>query len=156
MHIISSMAAIKGKRFIAGILFIAYLIVLCYLLFFSEEMGRTFSERQYQYNLVPFKEIWRFLHSWRILGIGVVLINLVGNVLAFVPFGAFLPIFVERSRSFWRTTLWGFDFSLCVELLQLITKVGCFDVDDLLLNTIGAACGYAVYYFFIHRRRREK
>lgn len=148
------MDATKRKRFIAGILFTTYLVVLCYFLFFSEEMGRTYSERQYHYNLVPFKEIWRFLHYWRILGIGVVVINIVGNIAAFVPFGAFLPIFIGKSRSFWRTTLWGFDLSLCVELVQLLSKVGSFDVDDLLLNTIGAACGYGVYYFFTHRRQK--
>ncbi len=150
------MAAIRKKRVLAGILFAAYLIVLCYFLFFSEEMGRTYSERQYHYNLVPFKEIWRFLHYWKKLGIGVVLMNIVGNVAAFVPYGTFLPIFSKRARSFWRTTLLGFDFSLCVELVQLVSKVGSFDVDDLLLNTIGAACGYAVYYSYIHRKKRGK
>ena len=35
--------------------------------------------------------------------------------------------------------------SLLVELLQLVFKVGSFDVDDLLLNTIGGLLGYLVY-----------
>lgn len=151
------MAVTKRKRVIAGILFAAYLVVLCYFLFFSEEMGRTYSEREYHYNLVPLKEIWRFLYYWRRLGMGVVIMNIVGNIVAFVPFGTFLPIFSEKLKSFWRVVLWGFDFSLCVELVQLVSKVGSFDVDDLLLNTIGVACGYGVHAFFCrHRKQYEK
>ena len=38
-----------------------------------------------------------------------------------------------------------FELSLLVELLQLVFKVGSFDVDDLLLNTIGGLLGYLVY-----------
>ena len=37
------------------------------------------------------------------------------------------------------------DRSLTIETVQLICKVGCFDVDDLVLNVLGALCGYAVY-----------
>lgn len=41
--------------------------------------------------------------------------------------------------------LYSFELSLLVETIQLVTKVGSFDVDDLLLNTIGGVCGYLVY-----------
>jgi len=39
-----------------------------------------------------------------------------------------------------------FEFSLLVETIQLVSKVGSFDVDDLLLNTIGGAIGYLNFY----------
>lgn len=150
MRIISSMDATRKKRRrLAGILFILYLIVLFYFLFFSEEMGRTYLERDYHYNLKPFKEIKRFIQYWRILGIGTVLLNIVGNIAAFVPFGTFIPVFAEKCKKFWWTALYGFELSLLVELVQLASKVGCFDVDDLLLNTIGAMIGYGVYAFAI-------
>lgn len=35
-----------------------------------------------------------------------------------------------------------FLFSLCIETLQLITKVGVFDVDDLMMNTVGGLIGW--------------
>ena len=35
---------------------------------------------------------------------------------------------------------------LYAETVQLITKVGCFDVDDLFLNTVGVMLGYLCYY----------
>ncbi len=130
---------------IAGILFVLYFAVLFYFLFFSEEMGRTYSERTYHYNLVPFKEIGRFIRYHRTLGTGTVLLNIVGNVAAFVPFGIFLPVFSARCRKVWFTVFYSFELSLLVELLQLVTKVGSFDVDDLILNTVGGLAGFLIY-----------
>lgn len=135
----------KKRHMVAAILFLLYFVVLFYFLFFSEEMGRNFSERTYHYNLVPLKEIGRFIKYREALGMKAVLLNIVGNVLAFVPFGAFLPIFSVRSRKFWRTAYYSFELSLLVEVLQLVFRVGSFDVDDLLLNTIGGMLGFVVY-----------
>lgn len=140
----------RKRRLVTGILFLVYFIVLFYFLFFSEEMGRTYSERAYHYNLVPFREIGRFIKYWRVLGMKAVLLNIVGNVVAFVPFGIFLPIFSTRSKMLWWATYYSFELSLFVELLQLITKVGSFDVDDLLLNTLGGMIGFLIYQLAAH------
>ena len=129
----------------AGILFFIYFIVLFYFLFFSERMGRTFSDRTYQYNLIPLREIKRFLTYRDVLGMEAVLLNIVGNVAAFMPFGTFLPFFSERCRKLWRTVYYSFELSLVVELLQLVSRVGSFDVDDLLLNTVGGLMGFLVF-----------
>ena len=73
------------------------------------------------------------------------LINIVGNMVAFMPFGFFLPIISRRSRKWYNTVSFGLIFSLILETLQLIFKVGSFDVDDMLLNTVGAGLGFLVY-----------
>lgn len=146
MHITSNMDVNKKKRrLVAGILFLVYFIVLFYFLFFSEELGRTYSERTYRYNLVPFREIGRFIRYRNVLGFKIVFLNIVGNIVAFVPFGAFLPMFSGRSRKWYVTVLYSFELSLLVELLQLIFRVGSLDVDDLLLNTLGGLVGFLVY-----------
>ena len=126
-------------------LFIVYLLSLAYFLFFAEATGRTFTERTYQYNLIPFHEIRRFFVYRRQLGFAAVALNLAGNVLAFVPFGVFLPMLVKRVRSLGKTLLLGFEFSLLVEIVQLFSKVGSFDVDDILLNTFGVLVGYVLF-----------
>ena len=149
ISITNSMAANKKKstgiRAFAVVLFFIYFVILFYFLFFSEEMGRTYSERAYHYNLVPFYEIKRFIQYYKVLGMPAVMLNLAGNVAAFVPFGFFLPVFVERCRKIWNTVFYSFELSLLVELIQLITKVGSFDVDDIILNTLGGAVGYVIY-----------
>jgi glycopeptide antibiotics resistance protein len=85
------------------------------------------------------------------------MINVVGNVVAFMPFGFLFPVLYREQRgkktyqghyfrSFLFVTFLGFLFSFAVETVQLITKVGCFDVDDLMLNTSGVILGYILYY----------
>ena len=149
ISITNSMAVNKRKstgiRAFAIVLFFLYFVVLFYFLFFSEEMGRTYSEREYHYNLIPFHEIKRFIHYHEVLGMEAVILNLVGNVVAFMPFGFFLPVFATRCRTIWNTLLYSFELSVLVELIQLITKVGSFDVDDIILNTLGGILGYIVY-----------
>ena len=118
-------------------------------------MGRTYIDRDYHYNLTPFREIRRFIVYRRTLGWFAVLSNLLGNVLAFVPFGMILPMLTPKCRNFFHIVLLGGDFSLFVETIQLISKVGSFDVDDLILNTLGAALGYLVYRLIRRYFRRK-
>ncbi len=74
-----------------------------------------------------------------------VLLNLVGNVVGFLPFGFILPILSKKRPNLLLTGVMGCLLSLSVETLQLIGKVGSFDVDDLLLNTAGAVLGYLLF-----------
>lgn len=133
-----------GGRILLGI----YLACLIYFMFFSESYGRTELHRDYQYNLVLFREIRRFLKYRHILGTGAVLINVAGNVAVFIPLGFALPVLFERIRSFLQVLILSFSISLLAETMQLVLKVGCFDVDDLLLNTIGGCIGYLIYTIF--------
>ena len=131
-------------RILGAVLFVLYLVLLTYFLFFAEEMGRSPDARaEYSYNLTLFKEIRRFLLYRNILGWRAVFLNIFGNVLAFMPFGFFLPVIWVRTRHWYITVLLSFAMSLLVETMQLVGKVGSFDVDDLLLNTIGGFAGYS-------------
>lgn len=152
MHIMSSMAANKKGIYktIYVILFVAYLILLFYLLFFSETMGRTTGSEEYRYNLTLFREIKRFI-SVRETQPKLFWLNIAGNLLAFMPFGFLLPILREKKTNLLLAGLFSLELSLFVEALQLIFKLGCFDVDDLLLNTIGGLFGYLLYLIFKRR-----
>lgn len=144
---------IKGLRFLGKVLFIIYVAFIIYFLIFSEWYGRTGGMEEYRYNLVLLKEIKRFVAYREELGTFAVFTNLFGNILIFVPFGFFLPMGSKR-RSFFGTLYYSFGLSLCVELFQLFTKVGCFDVDDLLLNTLGGIIGYILFVICNALRRR--
>ena len=133
------------RQKLGWVLFLLYLALLSYLMFFSEDFGRTNPDRGYAYNLVPFKEISRFVTYYDILGMEALIINLVGNVAAFMPFGFFMPVVSRRSRGRVRIILLGFGFSLMLETIQLVFRVGSFDVDDLILNTLGAGLGFFCY-----------
>ena len=145
----------KGMRILCWCLFAMYLAALIYFLFFAESTGRTYTERTYQYNLKPLHEIRRFIIYRKQLGFIAVALNLAGNVVAFVPFGLFLPLLLRGLRHFWKIVLLGFEFSLLIEITQLFGRVGSFDVDDILLNTLGAACGYVSFLILIKLRRKR-
>ena len=137
----------NGKKVIKGIIFILYalyLSCLVYFLFFCEEYGRMATD-EYHYNFVPFSEIKRYILYFKRIGITRFMLNIFGNIVAFVPFGAFMPVIWNRYKKFWLLYVDGFIFVLCIETIQLISKVGSFDVDDIILNTSGIVIGYIIY-----------
>ena len=134
-------------RFIGMIFFIIYLLVLCYFLFFAEAFGRGISLEAHGYNTIPFVEIKRYINNFDRLGM-ITVLNLGGNVLAFMPFGFFRPIIGRRKNAFFRTLIQGCLFSLMVEVIQLLTNVGSFDVDDIIFNTLGVFLGYIIFILF--------
>ena len=141
-------------KFGSFILLILYIIILVYVCFFSEDYGRDIVTSYYRYNLVPFKEIRRFYIYRDVVGFWAFLANLFGNVLAFMPFGFFMPILRPKLRRIVRMFLMTFLLSLIIEITQLLTRVGSFDVDDLILNTSGGILGYLLFYIINKVRRK--
>lgn len=136
----------KKIRTLGMILFLIYIFSLVYFLFFAESYGRVAEiDREYRYNLVPFVEIRRFWTYREQLGFFAVFTNIFGNVIGFIPFGFILPVISNYTRSCSFIAIAGFTLSMCVEVIQLIAKVGSFDVDDLILNTVGAVIGYILF-----------
>jgi glycopeptide antibiotics resistance protein len=96
-------------------------------------------------NLIPFNFLTDVYPGWQI--------NIIGNILMFVPVGIVWPICFKELDNIKKTVLAGFGFTLLIELIQLPFFDRCSDVDDLILNTTGAAIG-AVIYFGIRRIKR--
>lgn len=134
------------------LLFYIYIISLSYFLFFSERYGRDFIAQDYRYNLELFKEIKRFIKYREVVGFESFAVNILGNILAFTPFGFFLPLLNKKYRRFFYATFLSIMFTLVIELVQMLLKVGIFDVDDILLNTIGGVIGYILFtvIYFIY------
>lgn len=72
------------------------------------------------------------------------LINFWGNIGMFLPIG-FFPALLWRGWKWWKSLLCGFGLSLFIELAQIPIQRGT-DIDDLWLNTLGAALGYLLYW----------
>lgn len=66
----------------------------------------------------------------------------VENILMFVPLGILLPLGFKNMGNFHRCLLAGFGSSVVLECLQLWTKRGYCQLDDVLTNTIGTAAGF--------------
>ena len=126
-----SRKSVRIIRTFGKVLFVLYIFFLVYFLFLAEWYGRTGMAEEYRYNLELFKEIRRFITYREQLG-----------MLAAVR------------RGFFKTLFYSFGLSLCVEVVQLFTRVGSFDVDDILLNTIGGVLGYILFVICNVIRRR--
>lgn len=143
----------KLLRAFGKVLFLLYVVFLIYFLFLAEWYGRTEVSEEYRYNLELFREIKRFIVYREQLGAFAVFSNLCGNILIFVPYGFFISM-ASRSRGFFKTLISSMGLSLCVEIVQLFTRVGSFDVDDILLNTVGGVLGYIMFALCNGIRRR--
>lgn len=144
----------KIFRAVGKVLFLLYVIFLIYFLFLAEWYGRTGVSEEYRYNLELFREIKRFIIYREQLGAFAVFANLAGNILIFVPYGFFISV-ASRARGFFKTLFFSMGLSLCVEIIQLFTRVGSFDVDDILLNTIGGVFGYIIFLICNGIRRKH-
>lgn len=93
-------------------------------------------------NLTPFVTIDRFTNF---RNFGMSMVNLVGNIVIFVPLGYLLPLLWRKTRHFWMVFLIGFFASCFIECFQLFIDRSV-DIDDVLLNTIGVALGYLIAF----------
>ena len=105
------------------------------------------------YSLTPFHTIRQYLRLWNLNPQlhRLAVINLVGNVVMFIPLGTLLPLVFRRLHSFWKTMLCTTGIIIAVELTQLFTLLGSCDIDDLILNLLGASIGYFFYRLFLKR-----
>ena len=98
-------------------------------------------------NYTPFHTIRLYLRHWNWLG-HISFANLIYNVIAFVPYGIIVPILRRGRKSFGFTLITGILLSALIEMTQLFGLLGEFDVDDIILNSIGVFVGLMIYKLF--------
>lgn len=136
------------------IIFIAYIVILVYVVFFAEMLGRNETVQEYKYNLIPFREIKRFIIYYKQLGAGTVFLNIAGNIAAFLPLGYYIPVLSKKNCGILKVFTDSVLLSMIIELTQLLTRVGSCDVDDIILNTLGGVTGYVLYCFVMHVKNK--
>ena len=127
------------------ILFLAYSVFTLTLLFTNVYFGRD--EVVAKINLIPFKTIFLFLTSANehTLPFSAILINLLGNFIAFIPLAFYLPIFFKKTKKFRFYILTVTLTLICIEAMQLLLNCGSCDIDDVILNILGAAASFPIF-----------
>lgn len=158
----------KAQKRTAGqiflrLLFILYGVAMLWLLFgqrIGSEMfyGNYAVQLENNINLTPFVTIKLYLrlleNSTNAALLRHSVINLVGNVVMFIPLGIFLPGIFIKKANFFKFFLVVAVMIVLVELVQLFTLLGSCDVDDLILNLAGAIIGYMLWKIHTLRRKR--
>ena len=137
---------VKNRKTCTWIAFAVYGLVMLWLLF-GQRWGQNAGGRNLKLFDTVQRYIWVLKYSRDSAQIRHAVINLAGNVVMFVPLGVFLPALWPKTRSIWRFLQLLAAILLAVELVQLVTLLGAFDVDDLLLNTLGALMGWGGWRF---------
>ncbi|WP_054026194.1 VanZ family protein [Bacillus sp. FJAT-28004] len=135
------------------ITFLVYLLLLLKVILFKVASPFTIMDYLLNFNLnnfkrtlnlssnfVPFKTISGYV--FHTSNQNIVIKNVVGNIIIFIPFGFLLPVIAGKKLNIVQLITFSFLLSLCLELIQLFSRIGSFDVDDLLLNTLGAILGF--------------
>lgn len=133
-------------RGIQILLFVVYLSVVIDITLIGTAVGRLhFPGAREDYielfvNFKPFKTIKDYLRGF---GNGYVSffrlsLNLLGNILLLAPLAFFLPLLFKYERKWFVFLPSVLLFSVCVEALQYLFMIGSCDVDDLILNFLGA------------------
>lgn len=138
----------KKQNLLFRIAGIVYALVLLYALFLrsmGHDSSLTYTEYlKYRSNFIPFISVYNLLTAPVIstTSISIFLKNFIGNILLFIPWGFLLPLYFKRLQNFKKFILTTLVAVILIESIQLFTMLGSFDIEDILLNTIGACIGY--------------
>lgn len=132
---------IRGKKILSFrkamifSIFVAYIYLVLNTTIFANFRNTTYSGINLDFFNSYKKVLYRFTNRivWR---------DITLNILMFVPFGFLLPILHSFFYRPYVTLPLSFLFTICIEITQLIIKVGAFDVDDIFNNFLGSIIGY--------------
>lgn len=141
----------RNIRWVTWLIFISYTLFLCFKLFIDGPF--RFANGNRSYNLYPFKTISTMISNYNFVP-NVVLINIAGNIAAFIPLGFLAPIIFRRTVKLRQIALTGAVVSLAAELIQIILARGAFDIDDIFLNIVGTIFGFLLFKIFLQKRTR--
>jgi glycopeptide antibiotics resistance protein len=148
IRLIQKKKHVNVYREISYMLLIAYVECLLYLTLFPSNGIPT--DRIASMNLIPFRTINLYMNFQG--NIYLQIINLLGNIVVFIPIGIFIVLLMKKA-TFKHSLLIGLGSTLFIEVMQLVLSINgvisrSFDVDDLLLNTIGVIVGYFMAIVF--------
>lgn len=95
-------------------------------------------------NFIPFKNTIEYISGADRFNMDIIINNTLGNILIFLPLGIFLPLLIKKYSRFTKVIVASTVISFSIETLQLALKIGQFDIDDVILNTIGSIIGFLI------------
>ena len=146
----------SAQRKFYKLLFLLYVMILLWILFNRNRYvaGVPYWDQVHQYvNLRPFETIslyWRLLTDpIRPVLTRLAIYNLGGNLLLFLPMGVLIPAIWKNYRKLYKVLLLIAGLVAAAELIQVLILAGSCDIDDLILNLLGAAIGYPMHKILI-------
>lgn len=101
---------------------------------------------QNSFNIIPFTTIIPYIINFIKGDVApyIFVYNIIGNFIALMPFAFFLPLLFEKQKRFKTFLCTMIGIVLGIEILQFITFSGSCDIDDVILNTLGACLMFVI------------
>jgi len=142
----------KAIKIVLNISFVFYLFALVVLLFLGSRgflwSGITMIEYlKNSSNFVPLKTINTYIGALfdGSMNIDIPIKNLFGNLFMFLPAGIYLPYYIRKIN---KISVFIISMSILlavIEVVQVVTRRGSFDIDDFILNMLGALIGFGIW-----------
>lgn len=115
-------------------------------------------------NLLPFVNtigsFQQLLEQQQEVLLSVAMENIIGNIVMFLPFGVLFPLAGKKNAGYKTVGLYAFIFSLSIETIQgfsrIIGNYRQFDIDDIILNTMGALLGYFLFEKWVGDKKNKQ
>ncbi|CAH1055553.1 VanZ family protein [Paenibacillus pseudetheri] len=137
----------------AWVMFIVYLLVLVRIVLFKDtqiyNLFVMIGHGQRVLNIIPFASTFEMM---RTIGLLHNLQNIAGNFAVFFPMGIFIPLLMNKG--FKQTVVIVIGISVSIEVVQYILAIGISDIDDVILNTVGAIVGWSVFQYIKGKIKR--
>ncbi|KHF40488.1 VanZ family protein [Halalkalibacter okhensis] len=136
----------RHQKLIFTSLFLCYLILLFYVTLFAWNYGASLGPTGpggRNYNVIPFRSIYRIAVFSPQLADPIRI--LLGNIVLFIPLGFLLPAIWIKAQRLATIILVGFSVSLLIEVSQFLFTQRVANVDDVILNTLGASIGLFIF-----------
>lgn len=100
-------------------------------------------------NLIPFKTILYFLTIGNKCNTDIIIHNLLGKIILFIPWGFLLPLSFKNIKNFKDVTILTVIVVFIIQITRLIFPIGVSDIDNIILYTLGSLLGFSLYKFII-------
>ncbi|MBQ2642680.1 MAG: VanZ family protein [Eubacterium sp.] len=138
LFLVKKTSRLKRKQAVAIVILAFYLTKIFQIVFFSRHINVR------EIDVIPFD---------RAGGFRLILIYSLANMLIFIPIGTLIPLIHKKLNS-WKVVLMiGLVLSLIIETLQYIFACGSTQVEDVIMNTLGAIVGFLIYRLIFERRK---
>jgi glycopeptide antibiotics resistance protein len=137
-----------------------YVMLLLYLFFLmivsfwglNKYTLRLGSYNGVSHNLIPFDTIRTYIFNLHSYNFNTWFYNTFGVLLVFIPLGFLLPVVFVKMRSLRNIILTSICVSVFIEAMQYIVTLGVFDIDDIILNSLGTVLGFLLYEVFLFQK----
>lgn len=138
---------LKASKILLWGIFLIYTVIV---------LGATFIHRTpVMYENINLHIFSSYIKVWNRFSL-LELRNIIFNILMFLPLGFVLPLLFKKCEKFYITYFLGLCMTISIEVLQLISKRGIFEIDDIINNTLGCMIGYGIIMIFLLFSKRNK